>query len=127
MIIRKYHVYLMLNVNLSSFLANSCKEVAYCYHSVNVITLSLSQRDFIKRLPLYYSKNCSCMPSSGFNLKLKLSLFRLQLQELLNVITLNLAISDHKMITLTKSERSDDNIIQLIKLSVITVSCTHCN
>jgi hypothetical protein len=26
----------------------------YCYHSVNVISLALSQSDNIKRLPLYY-------------------------------------------------------------------------
>ena len=27
----------------------------YCYHSVNIITLSLDQSDHIKRLPLYYT------------------------------------------------------------------------
>jgi hypothetical protein len=29
------------------------KEVAYCYHAVNVITLSRSQSGHSKRLPLY--------------------------------------------------------------------------
>ncbi len=29
------------------------QEVAYCYHSVNVITLSRSQNDHIKQIPLY--------------------------------------------------------------------------
>ena len=29
------------------------KETAYCYHSVNVVTLTPAQSDHIKRLPLY--------------------------------------------------------------------------
>ena len=32
------------------------RKIAYCYHSHNVITLSLSQSDHIKRLPLHYKK-----------------------------------------------------------------------
>jgi|LakMenE01Jun11ns_1017448.scaffolds.fasta_scaffold8186843_1 hypothetical protein len=32
------------------------RKIAYCYHSHNVITFSLSQSDHIKRLPLHYKK-----------------------------------------------------------------------
>ncbi len=56
-----------------------CNSFAYCYHSVNVISFSLSQSDHIKRLPLYkvliYElsvENTKCLPlEKAINSKLE--------------------------------------------------------
>jgi hypothetical protein len=46
----------MLTQNPSNKVVDMRKKSAYCHHLVNVISLSLSQSDHIKRLQLYLLK-----------------------------------------------------------------------